>query len=225
MPTDRRLGPTRASRWRRLSPIVYVVNTIALVAFTWLANRPPTEHPVIEALRTGPTSAVAETLFLLEAVLAAPILEEVFFRGILQPYLAERPWGGDLAVALAALVGVYAGGAKWNNVTDLQNAIMAASPVLFVIVVLPFYALVRRGRQRRLLPIRNPARRAMSARAIFGTALLFANFHANVWPTPIALFVLALGLGWLACRTQSVTASIVLHILFNAIVGLSIRRG
>jgi membrane protease YdiL (CAAX protease family) len=53
---------------------------------------------------------------------------------------------------------------------------------------------------------------------------LFANFHANIWPTPVALFVLALGLGWLAYRTQSVVASIVLHVLFNTITILTLLR-
>jgi membrane protease YdiL (CAAX protease family) len=54
-------------------------------------------------------------------------------------------------------------------------------------------------------------------RAIVGTAALFANFHANVWPTPVALFVLALGLGWLAYRTQGVVAPTIMHILFNTV--------
>jgi membrane protease YdiL (CAAX protease family) len=60
--------------------------------------------------------------------------------------------------------------------------------------------------------------RHRAVRAIIGTSLLFANFHANVWPTPIPLFLLALGLGWLAFRTQGVVAPIIMHMLFNAIV-------
>jgi membrane protease YdiL (CAAX protease family) len=36
-----------------------------------------------------------------------------------------------------------------------------------------------------------------------------------VWPTPVALFVLALGLGALAYRTQSLVGPVVLHGLFN----------
>lgn len=56
--------------------------------------------------------------------------------------------------------------------------------------------------------------------AVFGTALLFGMLHVGVWPTPIPLFVLGLGLGWLAWRTQSLVGPIVLHALFNAVGSL-----
>src|SRR5947199_61864 len=70
---------------------------------------------------------------------------------------------------------------------------------------------------RRVLPIRDDAVRARTIRAIVGSAALFACVHANVWPTPIPLAILALVLGWLAVRTQSIVAPIVVHILFNAV--------
>jgi Type II CAAX prenyl endopeptidase Rce1-like len=63
--------------------------------------------------------------------------------------------------------------------------------------------------------------RRQEFRAIYGTALLFAMFHVSVWPTPIPLFVLALGLGYLAHRTQSIVGPIVLHVLFNAVAFLA----
>ena len=43
-----------------------------------------------------------------------------------------------------------------------------------------------------------------------------------VWPTPIPLFALGLSLGYLAYRTQSLVAPVVLHGLFNAVAGLAI---
>jgi hypothetical protein len=55
------------------------------------------------------------------------------------------------------------------------------------------------------------------ARGIYGTSALFAAFHSSIWPSPIPLFVLALALGWLAYRTQSLIPSMVLHGLFNAV--------
>jgi hypothetical protein len=64
------------------------------------------------------------------------------------------------------------------------------------------------------------AGRAPVGPAVFGTALLFGMLHVGVWPTPIALFVLGLGLGWLAWRTQSLVGPIVLHSLFNAVGSL-----
>ena len=59
-------------------------------------------------------------------------------------------------------------------------------------------------------------------RAIYGTALLFAMFHVSVWPTPIPLFLLALGLGYLAYRTQSVVGPIVMHVLFNTVACIAL---
>ena len=55
------------------------------------------------------------------------------------------------------------------------------------------------------------------AGAIYATSLLFAAAHSFAWPTPISLFVLALGLGFLVFRTQSIIGSITLHALFNSI--------
>ena len=44
-------------------------------------------------------------MLLAEAVIAAPVREELLFRGILLPWLGERKWGGDLALVLAAVAG------------------------------------------------------------------------------------------------------------------------
>jgi hypothetical protein len=53
--------------------------------------------------------------------------------------------------------------------------------------------------------------------AIAGSSLLFASLHANAWPAPVPLFVLALFLGYLAHRTGSLVAPITLHAAFNAL--------
>jgi membrane protease YdiL (CAAX protease family) len=46
-------------------------------------------------------------------------------------------------------------------------------------------------------------------------SLLFAALHSPVWPTPIPLFFLSLGLGFLYQRTGSVVGPTVVHMLFN----------
>jgi hypothetical protein len=65
--------------------------------------------------------------------------------------------------------------------------------------------------------------------AIFGASMLWALFHWSVWPTPIPLFFLGLGLGWLAYRTQSLLSAITVHVLFNSVacivLGLSVIFG
>src|SRR5262249_41002209 len=86
----------------------------------------------------------------------------------------------------------------------------AWAPALFVLALAPCYLLVWRRSRTPVGP------------AIFGTALLFACVHAFVWPSPVALFVLALGLGVLAWRSQSLVGPVVLHALFNGVSALLI---
>jgi membrane protease YdiL (CAAX protease family) len=70
---------------------------------------------------------------------------------------------------------------------------------------------------------RRDGARLAASQAVYSTAALFASIHP--WPTPVALFVLGLGLGWLAYRTQSLVGPMVLHALFNAVACLSAWRG
>jgi membrane protease YdiL (CAAX protease family) len=51
--------------------------------------------------------------------------------------------------------------------------------------------------------------------AIFGSAILFGQFHG--WPNAVPMVVLGLGLGWLMYRTQSLVGAMVCHGLFNAV--------
>jgi membrane protease YdiL (CAAX protease family) len=122
------------------APIVTFTNLIALQFF----ERTP--HEIEKSIIESPTIPrfVEATI---AAVVIAPILEELAFRGILQPWL-RRIVGPGPAVLLSSLI--------------------------------------------------------------------FAIAHFNAWPAPIALFVLALFLGFLAQRTTSLVPSMVLHATFNA---------
>jgi hypothetical protein len=81
-------------------------------------------------------------------------------------------------------------------------------------LLLPAYLLLPSSKcVRRRLGIASP----LAMRGWMSNAVLFAAIHSNVWPSPIALFFLGLGLAWLALRTQSIIPSIVVHILFNGI--------
>ena len=209
--------------WLITTPVVYTISFAALIGYALWVGQPPAEHPIVQKIQTEPTASGLIVLLFVQAVLAAPVREEIFFRGIMQPFFAERPWGGDLAIWLAATIGFlahYPNPIRWSDPGDIVSA---ASPILLVLAVLPFYRRIDSWNLSAGLPIRDPPTRRRAARAIVGTALLFANFHANVWPTPIPLFVLALGLGWLAYRTQSVVAPIAMHMLFNAIVLVALR--
>jgi membrane protease YdiL (CAAX protease family) len=197
--------------WLVLTPIVYLVSGIVLVVYGLVVGKQPDEHPIVQSFQSDTLSAAQLALLILEAVLAAPVREELFFRGVLLPWLAQRSWGGDLGLALAVVAGLV-----FNPSAALASRL---GPVLFVLALVPLYRFMDSWPGlARWLPVRDPEARRRAARAIFGAAALFANFHASVWPTPIPLFVLALGLGWLAYRTQSVVAPIIVHMMFNALV-------
>lgn len=99
----------------------------------------------------------------------------------------------------------------WDE-ASFGRALRDFEPALFVLILVPVCFFGERL-LRRWLP------QPYAARAIFSTALLFAISHP-VWPTPVPLFVLGLGLGYLAYRTQSLVAPILVHALFNGVACL-----
>jgi membrane protease YdiL (CAAX protease family) len=141
------------------------------------------------------------------AMIAAPFHEELTFRGVLQPWLATRRWGGHAAMFGAFVLSLAFRGERFLHAWSegFLSVLEAAAPALFVVTLLPLYFAVWATR-----------RRPVDA-AVFGTSLLFACVHVSVWPTPIPLFVLALGLGELAQRSRSLVGPIVMHSLFNGI--------
>lgn len=182
--------------WLLLTPAVQGVHVLALIA-TRLAGRKPDEHELVRVIQSQGTP-VDWALVVLVAVVLAPLLEELLFRGILQPWLARRSWGG-LAATLAAFVLALPQADKQG--LALPVFLIALTPGLFYAEWLAW----------RWLPVSN------GAPAIYGTSLLFAMSHGGVWPSPVPLFVLSLGLGYVAYRTQGLVAPIVIHALFNGV--------
>jgi membrane protease YdiL (CAAX protease family) len=170
------------------------------------------EHGFTQLAGSGQLTGAEWLLLVFLAVAAAPLLEELLFRGVLQPWLARRRWGGHVGLAaalvLALLLRTDQFTAAWRATRcgwDWLPWLRALAPFLFVLATVPGYLAVQ-ARQR-----------TPFGTACYSTALLFATMHANAWPSPVALFVLALGLGWLAQRTQSLVGPVVLHALFNGI--------
>jgi membrane protease YdiL (CAAX protease family) len=187
--------------WLLLTPLVNGVNLLAVLA-TRLTGREPVEHVLVRVMQSqgNPLDWAPAVLV---AVVLAPLLEELLFRGILQPWLARRPWGG-LAAAVAAFV---------LALPHAESQGLALP--LFLIALTPglFYA-------ERLAWQWLPSPHV--APAIYGTSLLFAAVHGGVWPSPVPLFVLSLGLGYVAYRTQGLVAPIVMHALFNGVTVLTL---
>jgi membrane protease YdiL (CAAX protease family) len=229
--------------WVVVTPLVFLVNIGVNLFYRLLVDQQPDEHPITRLVEGQPLP-VDWVLLVYLTLAAAPVLEEFIFRGILQPWFARRAWGGDAALAAALVMALLSrGGGLIDAVTANEPLIFfhELGPALFVLALVPGYFLVdrfaarfpaRRGSPKIEIPpapdsfwqryrarLRAPQENSprATARALYGTAALFAAVHSSVWPSPIPLFVLALALGWLAYRTQSLVAPIVLHALFNSI--------
>jgi membrane protease YdiL (CAAX protease family) len=179
--------------------------------YLWLFPGEPEIHTLMKLAQEHPTS-VEWGLLVFSAVVAAPVMEEFFFRGILLRWLSVRPKGPvivmGLALALVCSMRISrAQQAFWAM--DWIGMVNAAAPVVFTLLVIA----VVQNLDRFLEDWRALAR----WRAILASSLLFAIAHANVWPSPVALLLLAICLGWLATRTQSIIPGIVTHALFNAV--------
>jgi membrane protease YdiL (CAAX protease family) len=200
--TGRRAGKDVAVgvlTWAGLTLFVLAVNVGLTHLWTVLVAE-PAPHPLTRLSQDRPLP-VEQALIVLAAAVVAPVYEELLFRGVLQPWLAGRPRGGDLAMQAALGLALLFAASRDQPGPPPADA----APVLFVLALTPGYLLVR-------WRLRSPA-----ANAVYGTSVLFGLAHAGVWPTPVALFVLALGLGTVAYRTQSVIPAVVAHALFNGV--------
>jgi membrane protease YdiL (CAAX protease family) len=190
--------------WFLLTPTVLACSYAVKELFTHILPTEIQTHALLKLSRTG----WDPFLMLFTAVVYAPLIEEILFRGLLQPWLMRRAWGGlvglGMALGLALLVRMDALFSSYAT-RDWGGIAKDLLPAAFVVVMAPGYLLSKRFKRPEV------------AGAIYGSALVFAAAHSAVWPDPVPLFVLALGLGWLAYRTQSLVGSIVLHALFNGV--------
>ncbi|MFM8274916.1 MAG: hypothetical protein ACKODX_21650, partial [Gemmata sp.] len=169
--------------WCAVLPTVLLLNLV-VNATAQALGLPPETHALT---KLGGRPVRDQVLLAAEACAGAPLREELLVRGLLlwwcvgrvkargagvAPITSIRPWLVMLFAGLLAAVG-----GRWQ-------------PVAFAGVLVVGFAALWRFK-------RTGARRA---RAVYATAALFALLHP-VWPNPVPLFVLGLGLGWLAART------------------------
>ena len=163
------------------------------------------EHPFVQMSQNG-LSLVEWILLVFSAAVAGPVMEELVFRGALQSWLEGRAWAPHLVMALAVFMSIpFQGdlGAIWSQ--GPRALALHFAPSLFVLVLGVIYGVIC---------LRS---RGLAGPAVFATSTLFAAVHSGAWPSPVALFVMALPLGILAQRTRSLVGPIVLHSLFNAV--------
>ena len=163
-------------------------------------------HPLAE---TGVGHSAGEIAFFLVSVcLVVPWIEELLFRGVMLRWLARRQAHAVLVFAVA-LAFAATRGVAWEP---------KLGPTAFVIgLLLLSFAAGWFGSKRPRFPVR-------TVRAVLASSALFAAAHSAVWPSPVPLFVLACGLGYLTVRTGRITAAVVAHGLFNAVSSVILIR-
>jgi membrane protease YdiL (CAAX protease family) len=194
--------------WLAIHPPVWIVHFIVSVVFfalSWTVD----EHPLEKSFREG-RPAIDNAVFIVQVCVLTPILEELLFRGLLLPWIFGRKHRAGLVVIIAAVVSVPLAALRAGGDWELM-----LGPIAFAILLLAGWFVFHR---------RHP-RKQRSRGAIYASAVLFALVHTSVWPTPIPLFVLGLGLGWLALRTRGILAPAIVHGLFNAVSVLFVLRG
>lgn len=191
-----------------------------------LTNTFPTQHPLVELLRSNP-----EPMFFVvggfAAIVAAPVVEEFFFRVLFQGWMEN-----------VAMLSRQSSSPLWQNVTS-PLAIMglarcdALSPSVESsnIEQASLSESVRQAEHQQDFPsvtcdrisdsIESPAQAPGLDRPawwpILVSSLFFALAHLSHGPDLVALFVLAMGLGYLYQRTHRIIPCIVIHFLVNSL--------
>ena len=188
--------------WLALHPLVAAIHFAVVAVFAaqaWELD----SHPLEKAFHDG-RPPLDQTLLLVQAAIVAPLIEEVMFRGALLPWLLGKRYRPVLTMGIAAGIGVA---------LSIQNEFKLA-PAIFTAILLAGGAVLHFTLKRH--------RRTVGA--IYVSAAFFAFVHNSVWPSPIPLFALGLGLGWLAVRTRGILAPAIVHGLFNAVSVLFVLR-
>jgi membrane protease YdiL (CAAX protease family) len=196
-----------------------VIHVFISHSYNSIFPQPPEIHDVMLIAQEHPSPG-EWVLLIGSATLVAPCLEEFMFRGLLLRWLSVRPKGAaitfGITLVLAFLVRTNKFDAAWQQ-HDPNGLADALAPVVFVLVV--------GSTMMALNGLMSDRRNLIKWQAILASSLVFAIAHANVWPSPIALFIFAVCLAWVACRTQSIVPGIVAHGLFNSVACVQLVIG
>lgn len=200
--------------WLALTPPIVILHyAISLVV--------PIEKHMFEQLASEGALPIDWIALFGSAVVMAPVVEELLFRGVLLGWLMDSPEEGHVGLIVVAVICAFMFSAVGNSAdTDVATHASRWAGALHILALSPGYVwlLYKRRRAARAWGVADYRVGMFQAFAsIYGSSMLFAAFHAGVWPTPIPLFFLGLSLGWVAHRTGSLVAPITVHGLFNAV--------
>jgi len=196
--------------WATFGLAAFALNFV--LQFVYLANGlAPVQHPIA---RIGLNDGLGGWLIGLGACVCAPVFEELIFRRWMLPWARRRqlrPLGLQAVMVLLAAMAFE---------QSRRVEVLAFGAFLVIVQLL---TLIRSPWLRR--KFRRIGSRAFAAN--WATSSVFAMLHASVWPTPVALLVLSLGLGFLAIRTGRWWAAALCHSLFNftSLMGLFTAQG
>jgi membrane protease YdiL (CAAX protease family) len=170
----------------------------------------PEPHPIVDLVLRNRSMAVL-ALAAVSAVLVAPICEEITFRLLLQGWLEK--WLG----ARVALPGATAkAGVCDTKLTadEASNPDEISSPIVG-----------EAGSENGpFLPAEATPFRYHGWLPIFASSALFALAHYGHGYAPLAIFVLAIVLGYVYQRTHRIVPCIAAHAAFNALTTLELWR-
>jgi membrane protease YdiL (CAAX protease family) len=199
--------------WLILTPTCYLVFGVVDYLFRMTLGESAEAHPLTQFVPIATT--LEWFLFAVQVVLIAPVTEEILFRGLIAPWI-DRVTNADNTVSESLRARVVHIGAitlgfllTQNEIvrgynTDSISFLRALLPTLFAMVILG----ISESKKLRLIP---------HGPAILASANLFAAIHSNVWPSPVPLLILGVGLGSLRFLSGSIGAGIILHGAFNAV--------
>ena len=198
--------------WALLTPIVLVIHGLV----TWVSTQldlTPEQHPLTSL---GGGEGWEQVSFLVQACLVAPIIEELMFRGILLPWMIGARNGISVdCMRIRRARSWTVRSSSWpSRFFMLPRAVRPGRSRFAGVLSLGLaisWGTLRHGRRH--------------IRAVYVSAAFFALVHSAVWPTPIPLFFLGLGLGWLAIRTRGIFVPVIVHGLFNAVSAVYVLRG
>ena len=173
-----------------LAALLPVYGTQSLLVFIFGEE---SQHPLIHMIISDPNPLLLMAAFF-SAVVVAPICEELTFRLFLQGYLEkwEHQQVAEPKESMLTQLDDF-------DSLDAENTDEPAQP-------LP----IARQPEHGVFGLPN------GWFPIVVSATLFSLAHLGHGPDPIAIFVLALVMGYVYQRTHRITPCIVLHMLFNA---------
>jgi membrane protease YdiL (CAAX protease family) len=184
-----------------MTPAVYAIQFVAVRI--WPPRMHPVELMVLEKLTVG-----AAILAVLSAMVLAPMIEELLFRGIVQRWLSRLVDDRPERTITTQETGPPG---RFKPEGEPLSGNSMGTPFVPTVIHLGGEKSASRCQ------LAEPTSPRSSYLPILLTSLFFAAMHLPQWPAPIAIFPLSMALGIVYQRSSSLLAAITMHATFNGI--------